>query len=291
MNNIVILTTIFKQPEKIVDDYFESLLNQSFKLFDVILIDDGCDNISEKICKYKSLNIKVFEGTGSIPKNRSLMIEKAITQGYEKLIFCDFDDAQSTNRVEIATELLSKYDLIVNDVTPFNSSGVIERNVLSKRFVNGSRITLDEILDFNFIGFSNSAINASVVDFLDFSFPDELIAVDWYFFSRILLKNISSVFTSEATTFYRQHETNIIGIGNFNEQVFKNTLKVKRVHYIALASCSLFFSEKLIRIESLQRLVDLKDPYIDKLIEFNKRQQSTLLWWELREEIYEVDKR
>ena len=66
---------------------------------------------------------------------------------------------------------------------------------------------------------SNTAINLKKLTKV--FFDDKIIAVDWYFFKRLLEKGLKAIFTNETITYYRQHEKNTIGLS-----IKKNTYKL-----------------------------------------------------------------
>ena len=94
-----------------INNFFINLENQSFKNFEIILINDGStDNCIEKLNKLKIKRLKIF----SLKKNkgvsaaRNLGIKKA--KG-EFIYFIDIDDKIESNSLEILFNDAKKYNL------------------------------------------------------------------------------------------------------------------------------------------------------------------------------------
>ena len=54
-NNIAFLTTIFPMKEKYLNDFFDSLVSQTFQEFDIIVVNDGYKNFKELVKQYSVL--------------------------------------------------------------------------------------------------------------------------------------------------------------------------------------------------------------------------------------------
>ncbi|MGE4497260.1 MAG: hypothetical protein AB7E48_05225 [Deferribacterales bacterium] len=158
------------------------------------------------------------------------MIDTAIENGYENIIFCDSDDSFTNNRIEGCIAMLEEADMCVNDVhlTDENNKLIFE-NYLGKRIDNGKQVIFSDIETSNFCGMSNTAVRASAVPAV--RFDNSLIAVDWFLFSVMLLENKSCIFTSDFATCYRQHGSNTAGFSVVSEQRVKKAIEVKAAHY------------------------------------------------------------
>lgn len=271
MNNVIFMTTIFPMPKIFLYDFLDSLSRQTLKNFDILVLNDGYENFLEIKEKYSNLNIIVLDVSNTIAKNREIGINYAIENSYEYLIFGDSDDYFSSNRVELSISLLEKYDIVVNDFTSFNENKILEERYLSNRIKNNQVVNIDYILDRNIFGLSNTSINLSKIKKVNFD--KDLIVVDWYLFSLLLIDNLSAVFTNKTLTFYRQHENNIIGINK--EKKINSILRVKKKHYSLLKNIS----------DKYNNLYD-NIIYLEKAINTNKFSQLKFekldfpLWWE-----------
>lgn len=216
-SKICVLTTIFPMDKKYLYDFFDSLSNQTYKNFDIIVVNDGYNKFDEIKEKYKNLNIIELKYSSTPAKNREYGINYCIDKKYNFLIFGDSDDYFSENRIEKNLEKLQQYDIVVNDLTLFNDKGIICNNYFSNRLKNNFIFDYKFIKDKNICGLSNTALNLKILSNIEF--PEDIIAVDWYLFKKILKKN-KAVFTNETTTYYRQYENNTLGLKNDKKYLF-----------------------------------------------------------------------
>lgn len=212
---IAFLTTIFETDESYLDDFFGSLSNQTYKNFDVIVVNDGYSKFSNLKIKFDSLSVIELPFNGTPVKNREHGINFCIKNGYNYLVLGDCDDYFSENRIEKSISLLEGFDIVVNDLSLFNKNGVYEKLYFSNRIKNNSEIGFDFIKNKNIFGLSNTAINLSLMS--EISFPEDEKIVDWYFFKNLLKEGKTSIFTNEIVTFYRQHENNFVGLKSNGE--------------------------------------------------------------------------
>lgn len=234
MHKTSVLTTVFLMDPGYLTQMFNSLVAQSFKDFDLIVVNDGFEEFSTFKDRYSNdLSIIEIGGACSPAENRKIGINYCIEKGYDFLVFCDSDDTFSSNRIEHSVEKLQVFDIIVNDLTLFSGCDILEDHYLSNRLVNGQKIHFDFVKNKNIFGLSNTAINLR--DINPVAFPGNLIAFDWYFFSVLLLANRKAVFTNETVTYYRQYDGNQVGLKDIDYESFKKGLKVKQDHYRALS--------------------------------------------------------
>ena len=233
--NIAFLTVIYPGVEKFLSGLFESLCNQTHNDFQIIALNENVTSIHKYIPTEISDKITVLDVSGLTPvENRIHLIEYAIDNDYEFLIFGDSDDCFDPNRVEHSLALLEQYPVVVNDIHIADSSGNInQKNYFSNRLPDLRKIDLEFIRDKNIFGLSNTAIRTESILFKLTS--KSVVAYDWYFFSKLLFHHSGkAIFTSGTTTIYRQYRNNTIGIGLRDEASIINNLKIKIEHYRAL---------------------------------------------------------
>lgn len=249
-------------------EMLDSLVMQSFTDFDLIVVNDGLTELTKLTKTYKNkLKIIELKGITNPAKNRAIGINYCIEEGYEYLVFGDSDDTFSSNRVQLALEKLQLFDIVVNDLTLFNSYGILEEHYLSNRVINDEQIEFDFIKNKNLFGLSNTAIRLEGITPIEL--PADLVAVDWYFFTILLLKNRTAVFTNLAVTNYRQYSGNLVGLKKLNKESFLRGLKVKQQHYQAL--------------KQITEKVDKEyQQYCRNDIAFKEKTELAYpLWWEL----------
>jgi glycosyltransferase involved in cell wall biosynthesis len=269
MNRVAFLTTVFPMDLVYLKEMLDSLVVQSFTDFDLVVVNDGFGEFSEFTQAYSDkLNFIELEGITNPAKNRELGINYCIEKGYEYLIFGDSDDIFSSSRIQLSLEKLQQFDIVVNDLTLFNSHGILEEHYLSNRVKSDEQIEFNFIKNKNLFGLSNSAIRLEGIT--PIKLPAELIAVDWYLFSSLLLNNNrKAVFTNKTVTNYRQYDGNLVGLKRLNEESFQRGLKVKQQHYRALKKMT-------------DKVEGEYQRYCQSNIAFKEKTELVYpLWWEL----------
>ncbi|HEP0307585.1 NeuD/PglB/VioB family sugar acetyltransferase [Providencia rettgeri] len=278
---VAFLTTIYPINEIFVHEFMQSLSQQTYTHFDLIIINDGFENLSSFKLLYPKINIIELNSHNNIAKNRSALINYAKNNNYEILIFGDIDDKFKSNRVELSIKKLNEFDIIVNELTSFSGKSILREKIISSRIKNNLTININYILDKNILGLSNTAIKIKNDININTEFDENLIAVDWFFFSNLLLNGYTCIFTNETETYYRQHESNITGANTLTLTSLIKTLLIKKKHYeqMALINPNLY-NERLIATNALiDKVKDAENANV--IIEKNK--YISPLWWEITE--------
>jgi len=218
MNKVAFLTTVFPESEKFLKPFFNSLSTQTYKNFDLVIVNDDFKNLDFYKDLYSNLNIIDINSYNTPAKNREVGINYCIDQNYEILAFGDSDDYFKDNRIEKSLELLKKSDVIINDLSLFDENSVYEKNYLSNRLKNLDIIDFEFIKDKNIFGMTNTAIKLNGIEKV--SFDKEIRAIDWYFFKSLLRKDCKAIFTNETESFYRQHKNNTTGLSVKNNKYY-----------------------------------------------------------------------
>ncbi|WP_314069774.1 glycosyltransferase [Campylobacter showae] len=261
-----VLTTVFPANRLYLIDFFNSLKEQTYKNFDIVVVNDGFDGFEDIARKYsKELSIVELKYSNTPAKNREWGINYCIEKGYDILVFGDSDDYFAKNRIEKSLELLEDNDIVVNDLSLFDETGIYDEGYLSNRVRNRQIIDFEFIKDKNIFGLSNSAMGLKCLDKI--LIDENILAVDWYIFSHMLLDDKKAIFTNETVSYYRQYEKNMVGLGQLTEVVFQKFLYVKRKHYESLKQV---YPKYIFELEKLNDIgfADL-------------RHINYPLWWEL----------
>jgi glycosyltransferase involved in cell wall biosynthesis len=268
MNRVAFLTTVYPMDVEYLKDMFDSLVKQTYKAFDIVVVNDGLEEFSSFKKNYNDkLNIIELISSNSPAKNRQFGINYCIEKGYKFLVFGDSDDYFFENRVEKSIEFLTLWDIVVNDLSLFDENGICEDMYITNRLRNGSVIDFDFIRNKNIFGLSNTAITLKKIEPIDI--PEDLIAVDWYFFSFLLLNGMKAIFTNETITYYRQYNRNLVGLKELDKESYERGVKVKKLHY-----------------KALQNLTNKVEDYAQYFSEnnvctFEEREIAYPIWWEL----------
>jgi len=277
---VALLTTLFPTEIDYIIDFFDSLSMQTEAQFDVIVLNDGFVNFNQIKDRYSKLRIIELDTAGSIAKNREKLIRFAKVNQYDIAIFGDIDDTFSCERVERSIVALNENDIIVNELTAVHEGKVTTDLIYSKRIADKQFIDFDFIKDKNVMGLSNTAINLRIVCLDDIVFSDELIAVDWYFFSLLLIAGHRAQFRADIMTYYRQYGGNTIGIGSFTKDKIKSILNVKKIHFKLLFSKHSAYEKQLDEVNLyIAKIVD--DKGLESALNSNVDNIKFPLWWEL----------
>ena len=271
---VAFLTTVFPMEIEYLLDFFNSLERQTYQYFDVVVVNDGYVGFEDIINQYPEINIIELKYSDTRAKNREYGINYVINNHYDILIFGDSDDYFKENRVEISLIKLLEYDIVINDLSLFNGDDIFSRHYISNRISNNTEIDLEFIKDKNIFGMSNSAIKLGKLE--EISFDKELIAIDWYLFSILLIKGDKALFTTETETFYRQHGENIIGMGSITEEFILKGIDLKLRQYKILVKQNTSYNALLAKMVELQKKVQEKE-----IMYLLKNQDIKYpLWWE-----------
>jgi hypothetical protein len=211
---------------------------------------------------------------GSPVSNRSIGLNYIYNENYEVAIFGDIDDFFQNNRIAVSLSKLKSVDIVVNDLNTFINGETSETNYLSERLQNNYMIDPSYVMKKNIFGLSNTAIKVNSI--FSYSFPKNIIAFDWYFFTLCLLDGYKALFTNETSTYYRMHENNIVGLGNTSKESFINTLEIKSKHFHALKEKYPQYNDQYLCVINLLKKLQ-NSIYFDNL---EPIQINYPLWWE-----------
>lgn len=220
----------------------ESLERQTYRNFQIIIRDDGSNDLSLKVIenfkKSSPIQITVIKGTrnlGAAGNFSELM--KYATSPYS--MFCDGDDIWLPFKIEASLALMKKSETLYGSKTPLlihTDMAVVKKNLelLSPSFWHYSKLnplsnTLNRLLIQNTITGCTMLINRPL---LEHALPISKIAImhDWWIglvactFGYIAVLN-------KATMLYRQHGKNEIGAKNWsNWQGYSEAIKKGMTH-------------------------------------------------------------
>lgn len=289
-NRVVVLGVIYPGTEDFINDYFFSLNNQSYKNYDIWIFNDGLDNrlLREYKDKYNQLNIffKTLNDNYTPAEIRELAI-KGTKDKYDYIIFTDVDDYFSSSRIEKSVNKLQYYDFCYNDMILVNSNGErITRNTYFENKNNPLIVSdFNQLLNKNFCGLSNTAVNLKRIN-LDFlKIPSNLIAVDWWIFSLLTIRGYKGYFLDDTYTYYRQHESNTVGgLCKISEEQLLSGLYVKKEQYRSLleyypSKFNASIKKKLDEIFILEKKIKEKTN-LKKYLDYINSENKEFMWWE-----------
>lgn len=212
--------------ELFIGEAIESILNQTFSDFELIVVDDGSIDQTASIIKEKindAPNRIVFiqheDNMGAAQaRNTGLNYAKA-----DIIMFADADDIQDPRRLETAyyTLLSSEVDLVFNDCQMIGTRGeALHRTKGYPKDVNNANVILHSLKRNHF--WSSLVLLKKTEDlYFDTSLAS---AEDFELFFRLFRKGYTFDIIPEQLTNYRIHSTNLSGDTSKAQQAIANIM-------------------------------------------------------------------
>lgn len=280
MNNPgVIFSVVYSKALPYLRDVRDSVLAQTRKDFDVVLVNDRCDKSQlEEI--FSPLNVTILEPDGGFSGNRTQGINYARNHGYKYILFCDADDSFTANRYErtVAEFENSNADILVCNLNIADEQcQPFLKDYFSKEIPADRWIDADFLKDKNIFGMSNTAIRLDALN-EDIQIPETPI-VDWLLFTTLLLKGLNAKYIADSMVNYRQYSSNMIGITKYDVTSFRRLTGLKLNHYKLLTEAGYKQYEPLRQeVESLQ---NLSDDEIESIVKRELNIHPQPLWWQI----------
>lgn len=242
-----LITYVYPSAINYLPDFIKTVKTQTSSAFDVILFNDGVENLNEYDFPFRKSIIKV---AGSVVEIRFRSFEILKELNYDKYIFLDLDDTMTSNRVEVLSHLLETEHIVCNDLNIMSDdTHIITKQIWLNRLGEQSTFDYKFIEKKNIIGLGNVGFRKSIL-FTDLVMNTLPIAADWFLFYQILRNGqFECLFTSKCQTNYRQHEDNLAGIKHLSDERIAHVLNVVKCHYEALIAVGYQeFEEELIKL-------------------------------------------
>lgn len=179
-----------------LESCIKSIINQTYKNIEIILVDDGSQDISLEICrKYEKIDnrIKVIsQRNGGVSSARNLGIKNA--KG-KYLQFVDADDTINTNMCEILINTIKKDE---TEMVICGYNNIRQGKIISKKCINKVTSSINEISEsFNYL-YLNNFINTPwnklyINNLIDFTFCEELSIGEDILFNLQYINKINKI--------------------------------------------------------------------------------------------------
>lgn len=239
MSNLISVIVPVYNVEKYMDRCIESIINQTYKNLEIILVNDGSTDLSGKKCDewaQKDDRIKVIhKENGGVSSARNAGIDIA-TGDY--IGFVDSDDLLERNMYEILIKDIKKYDVKISccQMQTKSIDGTIAAvdNASSNLFAK-----MDIVNGFffnNFIrGFIVSPCNKIIAkDILidnNIRFKKYALAEDFLFIFEVLTK-VDSIYYNSAVGYYYLHRENSAMTSKFSPKRFDYIYAITEIENI-----------------------------------------------------------
>ena len=231
-----------KNSQEYLKDCLDSILNQSYEDFELIIIDNNSIDSTFKIINtFNDERIKYFNTKKDLSLGAARNLGIRHSSG-SYIGFLDSDDLWHKNKLEETRKTIELYDssIIYSNVSYFNEKKSQKLYSNDKSF--NSNIFEQQIESYN-LCISSCIINKFYLLKLDFYFDEKLeVCEDYDLFLRLLMQQSAS-YIPEVLTRYRIHQNNLT--------------KKKRF---------LFFEERNFVVERLKKVYHLSDFLYNRMI-------------------------
>jgi hypothetical protein len=277
--NTCFTTVIFDQNIPYFNDFLQSLENQSYLDFTLLLFNDGVNDLRKHLQNYSGHYIIVeLNITNSIAENRSELLKYLKESHFTYCVFGDSDDFFPKNRVKVNIDYLNAHDIVINDLFLVNENGEpLSENYLQLK--NLQLVNFEDIKRKNCLGLGNTAIRKESLP-QNLNFNTDIAAVDWMLYSRMLFEKKTAIFTNDTYIYYRQYPNNSIGLKNITINRLIKGIKIKESHYQNLNQDLDCFNQELKEIINLKKYISNKDNlknYFNKIVSLKLLNPQ---WWE-----------
>lgn len=215
--------------EKYLEKCIKSIINQTYRNLEIILINDGSTDESAKICEaYKELDNRIIfinkkNGGAASAKNEGLKVAKG-----DYITFVDSDDFVELDMIEYMVNTIKKYNSdivqcsftnLYKNTEKFKQDKIIEQKIGSKDFLELFITKWDSSL------FWNKLFKREVIENVFFK---EGRCIDDEFFTYKCVINSKSIVTSNKIVYnYRMRKSGVMKSERSQKQILKD-----RVDYL-----------------------------------------------------------
>ena len=237
MDKISIIVPIYNV-EKYLRDCIDSLICQTYKNIEIILVDDGSTDSSSNICEeYKKIDnrIKVIhKENGGLPTARNAGLEIA-TGDY--IMFSDSDDMFLPNSCEVMLKAIKekKADYIVGNYQNCTEEGEPwEKPVFDKEKYKNFKLNIKDYINSFFVMNSsvcNKIFDSNFLKKIDIKFVVGVPAEDAIFTTYCFMKSENVYYISDVMYLYRQRKAATSISMNCSLEYFEGISKAYKIIY------------------------------------------------------------
>ncbi|MEZ4878745.1 MAG: glycosyltransferase family 2 protein [Chitinophagales bacterium] len=248
----------------------ESVLNQSYDNFELIIVNDGStDNTKDIILSFKDDRIKYFENE----QNRGLTYTRNKLLSLSKgnyIAFLDSDDIAHQDRFKTQIHLIENqnYDFVAasSQYIDANNSKLNNKQIFN---LNKDEI-LATMLYFNPIITSTVLFKKSILHNLNFreAYPP---CEDYDLWQRLLL-NCKAIVIPQILVKYRIHNSNISTVMNKQSKLNRNKVTLNHFHHYFYQYINNSFDNQHLQLVDFTLInnTNTVSDYVNKLITINK---------------------
>ena len=219
MSTISVIVPVYKV-EKYLKRCIDSILNQTFKDFDLILVDDGspdnCPNICDEYAKKDTRIFVIHKENGGLSDARNTGIEWALkNSNSEWLTFIDSDDWVHFQYLDILYNVVLKYDVLISSCAMKR----VKEDLDEENDIKEYRVELASLESLVMRGFTYDEFNIAVACgrlykkelWREIRFPFGRLHEDEFTTHKLLCFCKKIAVISEKLYFYFQNDNGIMG--------------------------------------------------------------------------------
>jgi hypothetical protein len=245
MSPLAVCTTLYPAGLPYLDDYCHGLAVAAKRYpgpLHLVLI---CDDLDESAFADQAQDLRrcaelhlLFLTDAGPAAARRLMLSSAATLPVVAVVCYDMDDIPGSTGLSCHMNALQTAEISYGDMDLIDAKGgTMDGTFFSGRHIPDRVDDPSGLLCRNFMGFTNTAVRREIIEPVASAIPDDITAVDWWFYTSLLIKGYSAARTDGAVVAYRTHDQNTLGAaGALDDETLLRQCRIMREHYAHLPS-------------------------------------------------------
>jgi len=278
---IAVLTVIYPKIRKYLNNYFLSLQKQSYKNFELVVVNENFKKPLKIINKNNFPNLKIIKSKKNPELNRISGLKECLMNKFDLVICHDADDTLHKDNIKKIVLFFQK-----NKRKNICFSNVIFRN---KTFFKKGKVGLKDIINENILGYGSMSIKTEIINSFINSYKYRPKVYDWFFcLSYLCKKNYVNVI-KESKINYRNYNGNLLNQSlKLSKRDIISSAKLKLDTYYKMEKFCKYdkknkflFNRKIIEMKNLIKYLKNKknfSNYVSQLKKVIKNNNKHLSW-------------
>ena len=228
--------------EKFLRQQLDSIINQEYKLWELLIHDDGSfDNTISILNEYqnnypKKIKLLLDQKTFSSASRNFFHLIEHRSRKANLYFLSDQDDIWHKRKLKLIIEKYNSVEnkepvLIHSDLSLIDASGKLLKRSHNK-LINYQKnlITKNKVLYYNPVPGCAMCINSALADKV--SYNKCMVMHDWWIILSAIFVNTNVIYINLPLVSYRQHSENVLGFRKFNILILISRLLFKIPKYI-----------------------------------------------------------
>jgi glycosyltransferase involved in cell wall biosynthesis len=216
--------------EKYIKEAIDSVLNQSFKEFEFIIVDDGSsDNSLDIIESYSDSRIKLIKNKHDYIGSLNLALENCQGKYVAKM---DSDDIMHPDRLRVQYNIMEEDEEITVCSGQMELFGKGTKQITQTPFIGYVDKVLLHLIKTNFIYNATSMIDKKFLVHNNICIKNYIGAEDYKFFVDIAINGGIFYIESQSLHYYRMHETQISRRKNILQNENASKIRYEIIQYM-----------------------------------------------------------